>query len=111
MRGIPTERGDLHDRPMHARAKTPIKQGGGAHDDSGADDLQGRLDGIGAQKKNRQGRKRGDAATGENAVVNLQHVKRANEQQQVHGARKNDHAPDGLAAILESTCEDGMRPG
>ena len=81
-------------RPMHDLAEMVVDQGGGADDDARPDQFEQALETVGADEKYRQRDQRGNAAAGEHPIVNLEHVERPGQHQDVDHAGEQRNAPE-----------------
>jgi hypothetical protein len=97
------DHGIVHDSP-----EVPVEQPGGAHHDARAHQVEHGLEAVGADQEDRQRNKGRDAVACQHAVIDLQHVERAGEHQDVHDTGKQTHAPECAAAIPQGRGDGGM---
>ena len=109
--GVAARDGEADHRAMHGQREALVEQRRGADHDARADQVEGALEGIGADQEDRKRDQRRHAPAAQHPVVDLQHVERAGEHQQVHDAREQRHAPERAPAIAQSRGEVGMDRG
>ncbi len=100
--------GEADDRAVHGRGEPLVEQRRGAHDHARPDHVECGLEAVGADEKNRERDEGRDAAAGQHPVIDLQHVERAGEHQQVHDAGEQRDAPELLAAVAQRRRDVGM---
>jgi len=92
---------------MNGQGKALIEQRRRTDNHTRADQIKRTLEGIGADQKDREGHQRRHAPAAQDPVVDLQHVERAGEHQQIHNAREHGHAREGAPAIAHRSCDVG----
>ena len=75
------------------------------YDHARADHIEGTLERIGVDQEDRERNQRRDAPAAQDPIINLQHVERASEHQQIHDAREQGHAPERAPALAQARCE------
>ena len=106
--GMPGRDGKADHGAMHSQGEALIEQHRRADDDTRADQIENALECVGADQEDREGDQRGHAAAAQDPVVDLQHVQRAGEHQQVHDAREQSDAPERAPAIAQGGCHVRM---
>ena len=95
-------------RAMNGHGKALIEQRRRADNHARADQIERALECIGADQKDRERDQRRHAPAAQDPIVDLQHVERAGEHQQIHDAREHGHAREGAPAIAQGRCDVGM---
>ena len=90
--GMPGRNGKPDHGAVHGQGEALIEQHRRPDDDAGADQIENTLECVGADQEDREGDQRRHAPAAQDAVVDLQHVQRAGEHQQVHDAREQGDA-------------------
>ena len=99
------------DGSMDRGAQMVVEQHGAARDDARANEIEHALKGVGADQHDRQSEQGGHTAARQHAVVNLKHVKRTRQHQQVHGGREHRDAPESASEVPERGLYAGMHLG
>ena len=106
--GVPAGHGQADHRAMHRQGEALVEHRRGPHHHARADQVEHALEGIGADQEDRERNQRRHAPAAQDPVVDLQHVERAGEHQQVHHAREQRHAPERAPALAQGLREVGM---
>jgi hypothetical protein len=109
--GVAAGNGEADHRAMHRQREALVEDRRGSHHHARADQVEGPLEDVGADQEDREGNQRRHAPAAQDPVVDLQHVERACEHQQVHHAREQRHAPERALALAQSRCEVGVDRG
>ena len=98
-----------NNRLMHDGREVLVEKSGRARYHAVADQVHCPLEGEGAAEQDRQGDEGGNAVARQHPVVDLEHVERPGEHQQVHHGREQSHAPECPAAVAKGGRNRGMR--
>jgi hypothetical protein len=82
---------EVDDSAMDRARETPVEQGRGAHHHARANEIECALERVGADQQYREGDQGRHAPAGQDPVVDLEHVERAGEHQQIDDAREHGH--------------------
>ena len=96
---------------MDSQGEMLIEQRCRAHDHAGANEIKRALERISADEKDRENDQRQHATAAQDPIVDLQHVKRASEHQQVDDTRKERDAAKCAPAIAQGRCDVRMNGG
>ena len=106
--GVPAGHGQADHRAVHRQREALVEHRRGPHHHARADQVEHALEGIGADQEDRERNQRRHAPAAQDPVVDLQHVERAGEHQQVHHAREQRHAPERAPALAQGLRDVGM---
>ena len=106
--GVPAGHGQADHRAVHRQGEALVEHRSGPHHHARADQVEGPLEGIGADQKDRKSNQRRHAPAAQHPVVDLQHVERAGEHQQVHHAREQRHAAERALALAQGRRDVGV---
>ena len=109
--GLLARGGQPDDRGMRNCGEVPVEKPGRARHDAVADQVQGGLKGECAAQQERQGDQSGNALAGEHPIVDLQHVERTGEHQDVHHRGEQRHSPYDATAVLERRLDGRVKGG
>ena len=105
---VPGGNGDAQRCAMHGQGEALVEQHRRPDDHAGTNQIENALERVGADQEDREGHQGGNAAAAQDPVVDLQHVERAGQHQQIHNAREHGHASKGAPAIAQGRCDVGM---
>src|SRR5262249_37288438 len=105
---MPVRYGETDDGAMHGHREVLIEQGCCPHDHARANEIKRALEGVSTDKKNREDNQRRHASAAQHPIVDLQHVERAGEHQQIDDAGKQRHAGERAPTIAQGSCDVRM---
>ena len=108
VRGVTAGNREPDHRAMHRQREALVEHRSGPHHHARADQVEGPLEGIGADQEDRKSNQRRHAPAAQHPVVDLQHVERAGEHQQVHHAREQRNARERAPALAQGVRDVGM---
>jgi hypothetical protein len=94
-------RAQRHHRAMNRRSQMLIEQSRRANDNAGADHVEHALECERADQNDRERDQRRHAAARQDPIVDLQHVERSGQHQQIDHGGEQRNAPKRAAAILQ----------
>ena len=106
--GVPAGHGQADHRAVHRQGEALVEHRRGPHHHARADQVEHALEGIGADQEDRERNQRRHAPAAQDPVVDLEHVERPGEHQQVHHAREQRNAPERAPALAQGLRDVGM---
>ena len=106
--GLSAGNGKADHRAVHRHGEALVEQRRRPYHHARADQIEDTLEGIGADQEDRERNQRRYAPAAQDPVIDLQHVERASEHQQVHDAREQRHAPERAPALAQGLRNVGM---
>jgi hypothetical protein len=95
----------LHNGVIDSRTQPLVQSRGDAHHDARTNDVQHALEGKQRQRQDREGNQRRHAPAREHAVIDLEHVERAGQVQDVDQAAHQPDGDEGMPACRQSVAQ------